>query len=167
MGYRYWLAIGSSIILGLIFLVAGVGKIANQTGLVAILVETSIVPSKLVGLVAHRLPWIELALGLCLIVGISAKFMASASCLLVIGFIVHNTWIIEHGLEIDSCECWGEIGRQTGIVMSSEMARYIDIGMLALIFFILLWYPGKFFTIRPWFSIQRTINSGGNKGGAV
>ena len=147
----YWLAIGSNIALGLIFLVAGVGKIADQTDLLTILVETSILPSEVVSLVAQGLPWIELVLGLFLIIGIAAKFVASASTLLIIGFIFHNTWIIEKGFEMDGCGCLGMLERELQIILSSEMARYIDIGMLALILIILFCYPGKFFTLRPWF----------------
>jgi uncharacterized membrane protein YphA (DoxX/SURF4 family) len=174
MRYRYWGGIGASIILGLIFLVAGVGKLFDQTGLVTVLEETSILSRELVDLMAQWLPWIELVLGLCLVMGIAAKFMASASGLLVLGFIFHNTWIIEHGVVLDDCGCLGilekmqkQMQMQVQIVLSSEMARYIDIGMLVLLLIVLFCYPGKFFTLRPWFLRQRKTNSGlGNSEGS-
>ena len=160
MRLKHWLAIGSSITLGLIFLITGVGKLLDQTGLIAILVETTILNWRLVDLIAQWLPWIELVLGLSLIIGIAAKFMASASGLLVIGFIFHNTWIIKYGIKPEDCACLGFFEKQWQIILSAEMARYIDIGMLALLLIVLFCYPGKFFTFRPWFLRQRKTNSG-------
>jgi len=169
MRYRHWAGIGAGIILGLIFVTSGVGKIAEPSEFLALLSYTSFLPPELAILIARWLPWVELVLGLFLIAGVSAKFMTSVSSLLVIGFIFHNVWLITHGLAAEECGCFGglnilEIERQ--ITLSSQNALYMDIGMLALVLIILFCYPGKFFTLRPWFLTRRKITSGsGNSGG--
>ena len=150
MRSRY-LVIGAGILLGLIFLVAGASKLADQSGLVAVLVETSILSEEMILFVARWLPWLEIVLGLCLILGIAPRLMASISTLLVLGFIFHNAWIIKYGFEIDGCGCLGIIEKETQIVVSSQIALGIDIGMLILSLFILFYYTGKFFNLRPWF----------------
>ena len=163
MHYRYWLAIGSGIVLGLIFITSGVGKIIDPGEFLSVLANIafySFLPLELVVPVARWLPWLELVLGLSLIMGISAKFMASASSLLVIGFIFQNTWIIVHGLDLNGCGCLGAFEKQLQIIGSSEIALYIDVGMLALVLIILFCYPGKFLTLRPWFLIRRIITNG-------
>jgi len=160
MRYKYWVGVGASIILGLIFIIAGAGKLTDQAELLTILVETSILPSKLVCLIALWLPWLELILGLCLITGFSVKFVASASSLFVIGFIFHNTWIIEKGFELDTCGCLGILEQEMQVTLSAEAARYMDIGMLVLILIILLCYSGKFFNLRPWFLAKHKITGG-------
>jgi len=151
---RYWLALGSSIILGVIFVTSSVDKLIDPTEFLTALGYSGFLPLGLMALVARWLPWVELILGLCLVIGISAKFMASASSLLVIGFIFQNTWVIELGLETDGCGCIGPIRmleREIQIISSAEMARYVDIGMLALGLIIISCYPGKVFNLRPWF----------------
>ncbi len=153
MRHRY-LVIGASILLGLVFLTAGASKLADQSGLVAVLVETSVLGEDMISLIARCLPWLELVLGLCLLLGIAARLMASASLLLTLGFIFHNVWIIKYGFEIDSCGCLGIVEKEMQILASSEMSLYLDIGMLLLSLIILLYYPGKFLNPRPWFRKQ-------------
>ncbi len=168
MRYRYWVSVGASLILGLIFVASSVGKIAEPSEFLTALASASFLPPKVSTLIAQWLPWVELVLGLLLITGISAKLAASASSLLVAGFIFYNTWVIEHGLGLDDCGCIDvraieEMFKlEQQIKLSSEMARYMDIGMLALILAILLCYPGKFFTIRPWwwFLTERKTTGG-------
>ena len=161
MRYRYWAGIGASLLLGLILLVSGAGKIAEPAELLAVLNETSVLPETAAALAAQWLPWLELVLGILLVMGISAKFMASASGLLAIGFIFNNSRAIEQGLEINGCGCFGVF--EIGIISSFEAARYMDIGMLALTLIILLCYPGKFFETRPWFLAKRKTASGSDK----
>ena len=155
MRYRQWSGIGAGIILGLIFVASGVGKILEPIEFLTVLTSTPFLSTKLVILISQWLPWVELVLGLLLIVGISAKFTSSVSFILVIGFIFQNAWLIGHGLGVDDCGCLGRFGNileiERQITLSSQNALYMDIGMVALILIILLCYPGKFFTLRPWF----------------
>ena len=148
---KYWLAVGASILLGLIFVTAGVGKLSNQAEFLAVIVPTTLFTPLQARIIAYWLPWIELALGLLLILGISMKFMAGASSLFIVGFIFYNTWVIQHGSGYSGCGCWGDIEEEFQILSSSTAALYSDIGMLALVSIILVFYPGNFLTARPWF----------------
>ncbi len=155
MHYQYLVAAGAGIVLGLTFVASGVGKILESSEFLTVLTSIPFLSTKLSVVIAQWLPWVELALGLFLIVGISAKFTSSISFILVIGFIFQNSWLITHGLATDDCGCFGRFGNmlemERQITLSSQNALYMDIGMVALILIILHCYPGKFFTLRLWF----------------
>ena len=159
MRYRYRAGIGSGIILGIIFVTSGAGKIADPIGFLTLLSYTSFLPLELSIIVVQWLPWVELVLGLYLITGIAAKIFSSVSCLLVIGFIFHNSWLITHGLATEDCGCFGRIENileiERLVTLSSQSALYMDIGMLALIVIVLFCYPGKFLTLHPWWEFLR------------
>ncbi len=158
MRNRYWLAVGSSIILGVIFITTGASKIVDPTEFLTMLGYSALLPLKLQVLVGRWLPWVELVLGLFLVIGISVKFMAGVSSLLVIGFIFQNSWIIELRLETDECGCMGRLAifeREIQIISSAAVAQYVDIGMMVLSLIILSCYPGNVFTLRPWFLKRR------------
>lgn len=143
--YKNWAGIGSGLILGIIFITSGAGKLANPGGFLTSLGNTPLLPLTVNILIAQWLPGVELALGLLLILGISAKFMSSVSSLLVIGFIVHNSWIITHKSATEPCDCLGEVGRmlaesQRLVIMTAQNALYMDIGMLVLAIIILCAY---------------------------
>jgi len=132
MRNRYWAGIGASIILGLILIVSGLGKLPNQAEFLATILSKSFLPPLLAHLVSRWLPAIEVALGSLLI-------------------IAHNSWVIYQGLGYEPCGCLGILDRFLQGKFSTINALYMDIGMLALVLIILLCYPGKFFAIHPWF----------------
>ena len=149
--YRYWISIEASIILGLVFLVAGLGKLPYQGKFLTLIPLGSFLIPLLPRLVAQWLPIIELALGLLLITGFAIKLMASLSAVLIMVFITNNGWLLSHGLGYEPCGCFGIWEKLLQGSLSTTDALYIDIGMLALVSIILCFYPGNFFTIRPWF----------------
>ena len=151
MRNRYWVGIGASIVLGLIFIVSGLGKLPYQGEFLATILPRSFLTPLLAHLVSRWLPAIEVALGSLLIIGIAAKIMTSFSALLIVGFIAHNSWGIYQGLGYEPCGCLGILDRFLQGKFSTINALYMDIGMLALVLIILLCYPGKFFAIHPWF----------------
>ena len=151
MRYGYWAGIGASIILGLILIVAGLGKLPNQAEFLATILSKSFLTPLLAHLVGLCLPAIEVLLGSLLILGIATKIMASLSAVLIMGFIAHNSWVITHGLGHEPCSCLGILERLFQGEFSTTEALYLDIGMLALVLIILLSYPESFSTIRPWF----------------
>ena len=157
MQRKRWLAIVASMLLGLIFVAAGLGKLLQHAEVFRIYFASY--PSYLLDLLSPAffeaifvwLPPIELTIGLLLIIGIEAKLMAVFSSVLVAGFMANNSWLISQGLKYESCGCFGIIEKLTQARLSTVSALYIDIGMLALVVIILLYYPGNFITVRPWF----------------
>jgi len=153
MRRKYWLAIGASILLGLIFFTFGLGKIPYQTQFLVFIFHKSFLTPLLAHQIAHWLPWIEVVLGSLLIIGIATKLMASFSALLIVAFIANNSWLIYRGLGDEPCGCPGEIANLGR--MSVIDSLYLDMGMVVLVLIILFCYPGSFLTTRPWFFRKR------------
>ena len=155
MRYRRWIGIGAGIILGLIFIISGLGKLLHQADFLEVVLNDSFVPPALAHMVAYMLPWIEFILGALLIIGISAKLMASFSSVLIAAFIAHNGWLIAQGLADEDCGCFGIFEKVFLGKMSTMEALYFDIGLAGLVLIILFCYPGKFLDIHPWFFRKR------------
>jgi len=151
MRYRYWVSAGASIIVGLIFIFSGVGKLLYQTDFLVVLLANPLLTPTLAQVATCVLPWIESVLGALLIMGISAKLMASLSLVLIAGFIADNGWLIAQGLAYKPCGCFGIFERILQSKLSTLDSLVFDIGMLALVLIVLLCYPGKFFDTRIWF----------------
>jgi len=153
MRYKHWLGLGASIILGMIFLVSGTGKLFLQ----AELFETNF-PGFLdflsldqTRLLFYGLPYAEIVIGALLIVGFATKIVAAFSGLLIAGFVASNVWFITHGMGFEPCGCLGIFNRLFQSQLSTQQSLFLDIAMLALILIIFLCYQRSFISIRPWF----------------
>ena len=158
MRYRYWVGIGAGIILGLIFIAAGLGKLLQQAENFKIFYTPpiSFLPPALANSISIWLPSIELLLGLLLISGIAARLTASFSSVLIAAFIAYNSWLLGQGLGYEPCaSCFGIWETIFMGELSTTGALYLDIVMLALAFVTVFCYPGNFLTVRPWFLEKR------------
>jgi uncharacterized membrane protein YphA (DoxX/SURF4 family) len=143
----------AAIMLGLIFLVAGFGKLPAQTDAYTILLVIRKEPILLwLSDYIHILvPSIELILGFLLVSGVAARFTALASTTMVGVFIFNNTWFLRKGIPQESCRCFGDaIDRLLGGISTRE-SLYVNFAMVALIFLVLAFYPDKWLSFRPWF----------------
>jgi len=93
---KHWISIGASIILGLIFIVAGLGKLLHQPDAVRIffIPLPDFLTATLAKAVFIWLPRLELMVGLLLVMGIAAKLVATFSSVLIAGFIAHGSLLI-------------------------------------------------------------------------
>ena len=91
MRYSYLVGIGAGIILGLIFVFVGLDKLSAQSELFAVFHFRQFLTPTLADIVNGYFPWVELALGLLLIIGFVAKLMASFSLVLIAAFIGYNS----------------------------------------------------------------------------
>jgi uncharacterized membrane protein YphA (DoxX/SURF4 family) len=157
--YRNWVGVGASLLLGLIFIVAGLGKLLEQAETLEIFytLPAAFSTPALAGAVSFWLPIIELVVGLLLITSVAAKPVAAFSLALIAGFIATNSWLISQGLGDEPCGCFGiaETMAQLRLVVINSL--YFDVGMLGLGVLILIYYPGKFSTFRPWFLARRKM----------
>ena len=154
--YKYWGGIGASTFLGLLFVTAGFDKLPHQGeywGLILFDYVDSITLLWLSNIVKQWLPWVEIIFGSFLIAGIVSKIMASFFSVLILGFMVNNIWMISRGVGREPCGCFGKFEAFLG-TLSAENALCLDLAMLGLVLIIFLYYPGRFFSIRPWF-LQR------------
>jgi uncharacterized membrane protein YphA (DoxX/SURF4 family) len=151
MSRRNWLAIGAGIILGLIFLVAGLGKLLNQTQSFVIFVFPEFLPDALDKFIFRWLPGIETTVGLLLVAGIAARLVASLSLALTASLMLNNSLLLIQGFGDKPCGCFGMAENWVQYRLSVAGALYIDIIMLILGVMVVLYYQGRFVNIYPWF----------------
>jgi hypothetical protein len=144
-------ATGAGIILGLIFLAAGLGKLLNPMESSIIFVFPDFLPNAVDKFIYQWLPRIEVLIGVLLITGIAARLVASLALALTVSMIANNSILLVQGLGDKPCGCFGEAERLAQLSLSVTGALYIDVVMLVLGFMALLFYQGRFFNINPWF----------------
>lgn len=150
--YRHGAGIGASALLGLIFVIAGLGKLGPQQTeayMIIFNLPRALLSPTLANYVDLWLPRVELGLGILLILGIAARSLSLFSTALIAAFIFNNSWVISRELGDNPCGCFG-YNSFLGYI-STTQALYLDIGMLALAAIILFSYPGSLTTIAPWF----------------
>jgi len=102
----YRLAVLFRFIVGGIFLVSGLAKIADPVRFLLTLREFQLLPGMLESFLAVYLPWLEFLLGLCIVLGILHR----TSALLIAGlngfFIVAIGSVMARGIVVD-CGCFG------------------------------------------------------------
>ncbi len=146
-----WFATGAGIVLGLIFLVAGLGKLLNPMDSSIIFVFPDFLPNAVDKFIYQWLPRIEILIGVLLITGIAARLVASLALALTASMIANNSILLVQGLGDKPCGCFGEAERLAQLNLSVTGALYIDVVMLILGFMVLFFYQGRFFNINPWF----------------
>ncbi|GLZ41615.1 hypothetical protein Acsp05_52390 [Actinokineospora sp. NBRC 105648] len=117
--------------LAAVWLVSGGLKVADPNQTFIAVQAYDVLPGGVVSVVAAAMPFLELALGLLLLVGLGTRLTAVLSGLVLLAFIaaVAQSWA--RGLSID-CGCFGGGGpvAQGDTRYPEEIAR--DIGFLAL-----------------------------------
>lgn len=133
----------SRLILGVVFLISGVLKAIDRGGLASSIRTYELnLPEWFVTLSAYALPYLEILLGLYLLVGLFTKVSAWTTSTLVILFIAALTQGALRGLQID-CGCFGSEagGGEPGSLWLDALR---DIGFLALGLHIALAPTGRF-----------------------
>jgi len=156
MRYRYWIAFVASILLALVFLTAAVGKLMGQSAFL-LQISTYIISESAAALLASWLPWVELVLGLCLLVGIFPQIVAGISTLLIAAFVMHNGWMIGQGFGYEPCHCLGILDQLFRGSLSTIGSLYVDIALIVLALAVYFCYPGGVLNTRPWFLRWREI----------
>ena len=146
-----WFATGAGIVLGLIFLAAGLGKLLNPMESSIIFVFPEFLPTALDEFIFRWLPRIEILIGVLLIAGIAPKLVASLALALTVSLIANNGILLVQGFGDKPCGCFGEAERWVQLRLSIADALYIDIAMLILGVMVVLYYQGKFVNVYPWF----------------
>ena len=101
------LALILRIALGVIFVYAAWIKLNTRWELFALAIDSyQILPMRWVEFVAHTLPWVELAVGLGLIVGLWLRVWATITSVLLAVFFGLMVRAYAKGMEI-SCGCFG------------------------------------------------------------
>jgi uncharacterized membrane protein YphA (DoxX/SURF4 family) len=158
---RSIISITACVIIGLIFLFAGTGKLAGlgqvpgQTEFLDKFIPDFILTpdfARFIGLIF--IPWIlpiaEILVGLGLIVGIWPRLFAIVIVPLTLGFMANNSYMIATGVDkYPTCECFGVWETWFG-GLTPLQSMYIDIGLFILALLIIILHPGPFFSHQFW-----------------
>ena len=147
--YKHWIGVWASILLGLIFVAAGLGKALYRAE--AFVFFPDFLPIAFAKSVFIWLPAIEVVVGLLLIFGIAAKLVATFSLVLIAGFIANNSLLLSLGLGDEPCGCFGIAETIAQARLSTIGSLYLDVVMLVLVLVLLFCYQRNFFNIYPWF----------------
>ena len=93
------------VVLGLIFLFACYGKILNPGEFAQVVYNYQLLPAGLVNITAILLPWVELALGLCLVFNAWIPGAVVLGNLLLLAFFSALVFNLARGLDVN-CGCF-------------------------------------------------------------
>lgn len=98
------------ILMGLLLLVSGVEKsISPYQNFLYVIQSYQFLPSGVDVLVAQVLPWIELIIGLFLLLGLWTRAVLIASACMFLGFISVVGQALLRGMNLSECGCFGEL----------------------------------------------------------
>jgi uncharacterized membrane protein YphA (DoxX/SURF4 family) len=138
---QYWIGVTACIVLGLILVAAGMGKLfvnlPNETEFFEQLAPIFSITESESKLIAYALPWVEIVAGLLLLLQIWPSIVAIIICVpLCIGFATNNIWMIMSGVEYESCNlCFGQLEILLGSLTPIQ-ALIFDAVLLALVLII-------------------------------
>lgn len=140
--HQPWLTFLARLILGGVLLAAGALKIGNLQKSAMAVRAYEMLPVGLANFLGYALPWIEIGIGLLLIVGASVKVCGLLGAFTMLAFIIAIAQAWARGLSID-CGCFGGGG-----TIDPEDTKYLseiirDIGLLALGVFLYYFPKGK------------------------
>jgi len=142
--YRDVAKLPAMIFLGMVLVVAGIGKIFYQSEAFTPfpLIETLPIISS----IAPALPYIEIVLGMALIHGVVTRPMAVIVGLMSLSFAGYTASMVVTGKGAELCGCFGMVGRIT-----YTDALVVDIMMVLLAVSVYICYRGKYLNYIPWF----------------
>ena len=139
-----WLRVRVQIALGLLFVAAALPKLVDPPSFAHMIYNYRLVPGAFVNLMALVMPWLELFVGLALILGIWTRTSASLVGALLLVFIAAISLNLARGNAID-CGCFNvALANRSTDERLSDMRLDIlrDLGMLLLVAHI-LWAPAS------------------------
>jgi len=118
------------IILGFVFIYAGILKISDPAGFSEVINNYKLLPLLFVNFFAITLPWIEVVAGLFLLFGISVKENSFIISIMLVVFIFAIVISLGRGLNIE-CGCFGtSSGTKVGIIKLLENIILLILSLL-------------------------------------
>ncbi len=130
-----WLTIRVQLALGVIFIAAAVSKIADPPGFAHEVYNYRLLPGGAVNAMALVLPWLEILVGLALVLGIWRQTAAGIVGLLLVLFVGALSINLARGRPID-CGCFGvsKVPRtEAERLADMKLAVARDAGMLVMV----------------------------------
>ena len=138
-----WLTLLARLILGGVLIAAGALKVGNLQKSAMAVRAYEMLPVWMANLLGYALPWIEIGIGLLLVLGALVKINGLLGALIMLAFIIAIAQAWARGLSID-CGCFGGGG-----AVDPEDTKYLstiirDIGLLGLGVFLYFYPKGRF-----------------------
>lgn len=124
-----WIGLLVRVVLGSVWVVAGLLKLPDPAASVRAVRAYQLLPESVVPLVGYGLPVLEVIVGILLLAGLLTRVSAALSALLFVAFIIGISAAWARGLSID-CGCFGGGGYEADAASEYpwELAR--DLGLL-------------------------------------
>jgi uncharacterized membrane protein YphA (DoxX/SURF4 family) len=106
-----WIGLAVRVAAAAIWLVSGVAKVVDLTHFEAQVQAYKLLPGALEAPFAYALPFVEVAIGVYLLVGLLVRPVAILACLLMLVFIAAMAQAWARGLSLD-CGCFGTLARE-------------------------------------------------------
>jgi uncharacterized membrane protein YphA (DoxX/SURF4 family) len=111
LGHIAWVVIGSRVLVGGVFLLAGFSKLLlPQAEVAALIQQYRVIPPGFTWWIAALLPWLELASGTALVIGFYTTLAALAIAGQLVVFIGLMLVVLALGVPIEDCGCFGNLG---------------------------------------------------------
>lgn len=123
-----YLSLVFRIALGVVFIISGAGKLPELAAFVDQVEEANVLPHVLARAYGTALPYVEIAIGALLIMGLLSRFAAGIGGLAALSFIIGNSFRLHRGL-YGECGCFGNIA---SLQFSTWEALIIDCVLLVM-----------------------------------
>lgn len=128
------------LVLGAVWLAAGLLKINDPEGMVRSIRAFRILPEALVQPVAYGVPFLEIALGVLLVAGLAVRVTALVSALMFALYIAAIASAAARGLRID-CGCFSSGGDLSAGASTHYTSELIRDSLLLAVAAVLAWRP--------------------------
>jgi uncharacterized membrane protein YphA (DoxX/SURF4 family) len=106
-----WIGLAVRMVAAAIWLVSGVAKVVDLSRFEAQVEAYKLLPGGLEAPFAYALPFVEIAIGLYVLVGLLVRPVAIFACLVMVVFIAAMAQAWARGLTLD-CGCFGALARE-------------------------------------------------------
>jgi uncharacterized membrane protein YphA (DoxX/SURF4 family) len=134
-----WLVLAVRVVLGAIFVVAGASKVGHADMFAAQIAGFRLLPAAVIAPIAIALPFLEVLLGIYLILGLFTRTAAWIAVALLAAFDLAIASAVVRGMSV-SCGCFGP--NDATVTSWAEVAR--DAVFVVLAAFVALRPPGTF-----------------------
>ena len=144
-----WLGTLARLLLGMVFVVAGATKVSDLAGSGRAVNAYQLMPFAVAKIVGAALPFVEIALGILLLVGLATRAVATivAALLAVYIFGVASVWA--RGLSID-CGCFSKGGQLAPGQHPSYLWDVVRDSLLLAVAVLLVVYPRTRLALDGW-----------------
>lgn len=128
-----WINLLIRIGIGIYFLMAAIPKIADPLAFATSIYHYKMLPSWTINAYALIIPWLEVIVGVCLLVGARVRAAAALTTIMLVMFTIAIIWAVVHGLVID-CGCfgsnstdvtdWAKVAKNTGLILLTAWLWY-------------------------------------------